>query len=42
MGFQIRRNALFAESENLLASLADEALRDHRADKTKPLNLVDL
>jgi hypothetical protein len=30
--------ALFAESEDFLASLADEALSEHRSGKTKPLN----
>lgn len=35
---------LFArpESDDLLARLADEALADHRAGKTTPLNLQDL
>ena len=32
-------DSLFAESEDLLASLADEALNEHRAGRTKPLNL---
>ena len=31
--------SLFAESEDFLASLADEALGEHGAGKTKPLNL---
>ena len=35
-------DSLFAESEDFLASLADEALREHCAGKTKPLNLDDL
>lgn len=35
-------DALFAESEDFLSSLADEALRDHHAGKTKPLNLDEL
>lgn len=35
-------DSLFAESEDFLASLADEALRDHHAGKTKPLNLDEL
>jgi hypothetical protein len=33
---------LFAESEDLLSQLADEALAEHRAGKTKPLNLDEL
>lgn len=35
---------LFArpESDDLLTRLADEALADHRAGKTTPLNLQDL
>jgi hypothetical protein len=32
----------FAESEDLLSQLADEALAEHRAGKTKPLNLDEL
>lgn len=32
-------DSLFAESEDFLASLADEALGEHKAGKTKPLNL---
>lgn len=32
-------DSLFAESEDFLASLADEALNEHHAGKTKPLNL---
>ena len=35
-------DSLFAESEDFLANLADDALRDHRAGKTKPLNLDEL
>ncbi len=35
-------DSLFAESGDFLASLADEALREHCAGKTKPLNLDDL
>ena len=35
-------NKLFAESEDLLSQLADEALAEHRAGKTKPLNLDEL
>ena len=30
------------ESDDLLTCLADEALADHRAGKTTPLNLQDL
>lgn len=30
--------SLFAESEDFLAYLADEALKEHRAGKTKPLD----
>lgn len=30
---------LFAESEDFLASLADEALKKHRTGKTRPLDL---
>ena len=30
---------LFAESEDILADLADEALKEHCARKTKPLDL---
>ncbi|WP_420209132.1 hypothetical protein [Candidatus Electronema sp. JC] len=33
---------LFAESEDFLAALADEALKEHRAGKTKPLDLDSL
>ncbi len=32
-------DSLFADSEDLLANLADEALEEHRAGKTKPLDL---
>ena len=32
-------DSLFAESEDFLASLADEALNEHRTGKTKRLNL---
>lgn len=32
-------DSLFAESEDFLANLADEALNEHREGKTKPLNL---
>jgi len=32
----------FAESENLLEELANEALKEHRAGKTKPLILNKL
>lgn len=32
-------DSLFAESEDFLSSLADEALSEHRAGKTKPLDL---
>lgn len=32
-------DSLFADSEDLLASLADEALEEHRAGKTMPLDL---
>lgn len=31
-------DSLFAESEDFLTSLADEALSEHRAGKTKPLD----
>ncbi len=34
--------SLFAESEDILADLADEALAEHRAGKSKPLHLDDL
>jgi hypothetical protein len=30
---------LFADSEDLLADLAEEALQEHRAGKTQPLDL---
>jgi len=33
---------LFAESEDLLTQLADEALDEHRAGKTKKLDLDEL
>ncbi|MBK1642739.1 hypothetical protein CKO12_12835 [Chromatium okenii] len=33
---------LFAESEDFLAGLADEALQEYHTGKTKPLNLSDL
>ena len=32
-------DSLFAESEDLLADLADEALKEYRAGKTKRLDL---
>lgn len=32
-------DALFAESEDFLADLADEALKEHRAGNTRPLDL---
>lgn len=32
-------DSLFAESEDFLANLADEALSENRAGNTKPLNL---
>lgn len=32
----------FAVSEDILDKLADEALAEHRAGRTKPLNLKDL
>ena len=32
----------FAESQDLLAQLADEALAEHRAGQTLPLDLDDL
>jgi len=35
-------DSLFAESEDFLASLADEALKEHRAGKTRPLDLDSL
>jgi len=35
-------DSLFADSEDLLANLADEALKEHRAGKTKPLDLDSL
>ena len=33
---------LFAESEGLLATLADEALEEHKSGKTKPLDFSAL
>ena len=35
-------DSLFAESEDFLASLADDALKEHRAGKTKPLDFDTL
>lgn len=35
-------DSIFAESEDFLASLADEALKEHRAGKTRPLDLDKL
>jgi hypothetical protein len=35
-------DSLFAESEDFLANLADEALKEHHAGKTKPLDLDSL
>jgi hypothetical protein len=35
-------DSLFAESEDLLADLANEALKEHRAGKTKRLDLDEL
>ncbi|WPD24627.1 MAG: hypothetical protein SD837_08705 [Candidatus Electrothrix scaldis] len=35
-------DSLFAESEDFLADLADEALKEYRAGKTKPLDLDSL
>ena len=35
-------DSLFTESEDFLASLADEALIQHRAGKTQPLDLDTL
>lgn len=32
-----RQNELFAESEDFLADLANEALKEHRAGKTTPV-----
>jgi hypothetical protein len=32
-------DSLFAESEDFLANLADEALSEHRTGNTEPLNL---
>ncbi len=37
-----RWSELFKNSQNTLAELAEEALAEHRAGKTKPLNLDDL
>lgn len=36
-----RWKALFARSHDLLAQLADEALTEHRAGKTLPLEIPD-
>ena len=35
-------DSLFAESEDCLACLADEALKEHRAGRTKPLDVDSL
>ncbi|MCI5148543.1 MAG: hypothetical protein D3916_03965 [Candidatus Electrothrix sp. MAN1_4] len=35
-------DSLFAESEDFLASLADEALKEHHAGRTKPLDVDSL
>lgn len=35
-------DSLFVESEDFLENLADEALKEHRAGKTKPLDLDKL
>ncbi len=35
-------DSLFAKSEDFLAGLADEALKEHRAGRTKPLDLDSL
>ena len=35
-------DSLFAESEDFLENLADAALKEHRAGKTKPLDLDSL
>ena len=35
-------DSLFAESEELLANLADEALEEHKSGKTKPLDFSGL
>jgi hypothetical protein len=37
-----RWNDLFSESEDILSELADEALKEHRAGKTKTLDLDEL
>ncbi len=37
-----RWNELFEKSQNALAELAEEALAEYRAGKTKPLNVDDL
>ena len=37
-----RWDELFAQSEDLLSDLADEALKEHRAGKTKLLDLDEL
>lgn len=34
--------ALFDRSQDVLAQLADDALKEHRAGKTQPLDLDDL
>jgi len=35
-------DSLFAESEDFLENLADEALKEYRANKTKPLDFNSL
>jgi hypothetical protein len=35
-------DSLFAESEDFLANLANDALNEHRTGNTKPLNLDEL
>ena len=37
-----RWNEAFAASQDLLAQMADEALAEHRAGKTLPLNIDEL
>ena len=37
-----RWNELFEKSQDALAELAEEALAEYRAGKTKPLNVDDL
>ena len=37
-----RWSELFEKSQDALAELAEEALAEHRAGKTRPLNLDDL